>query len=73
MFGSRLKLDVTKVGATFSKFLWSFARVMENQNLSSRVAEYDWDPTFLAFVGLYLVKHLAVAFGVETQDSPIVN
>ncbi len=58
MFGSRLKLDITRVGAAVSKFLWSFARVMENQNLSGRIAEDDWDPTFLAFVGLDLVKHL---------------
>jgi len=73
MFGSGLKLNITKIGAAISKFLRSFGRVVENQNLSGRVAKHDWDPAFLAFVGLDLVEHFAVAFGVETQDSPIVN
>ncbi len=73
MFGSGLELNITKIGASISKFLRGFARVVENQNLSSRIAKHDWDLAFLAFVGLDLVEHLAVTFGVETQNSPIVN
>jgi hypothetical protein len=73
MFGSRLKLDISKIGAAISKFLRSFARVMENQNLSGRIAKNNRDPTFLAFVGLDLIEHLAIAFGVQAQDSPIIN
>ncbi len=73
MFSSRLKLDIAKVGATVSKFLRSLTRVMEDQNLSGGIAEGNRDPTFLAFVWLDLVEHLAVALGVETQDSPIVD
>ncbi len=73
MFGSRLKLDITKVSAAIPEFLRSFARVVEDQNLSGRIAEDDRDSSWLAFVRFDLVKHLAIALGVETQNSPIVN
>ncbi len=73
MFCSRLKLNITKVGAAISKFLRRSTRVVEDQNLSGRIAEDNRDPTFLALVWLDLVKHLAVALGVKTQDSPIAD
>ena len=73
MFGSGLKLDITKIGAAVSKLLRSFARIVENQNLSGRIAKHDRDPSGVAFVGLDFVKHLAIALSVEAQDSPIVN
>jgi hypothetical protein len=63
VFGSGLKLDVAKISAAVSKLLGGLTRVMENQNLSGRIAKHDWDSSWIAFVGLDLVKQRAV--GVE--------
>ncbi len=65
MLGSGLKLDVAKIGAAVSKLLRGLTRVMEDQNLSGRVAKHDWDSSGIAFVGFDLVEHSAVAFGVK--------
>jgi hypothetical protein len=65
MFSSRLKLDITEVGAAVSKLLRSFARIMEDQNLSGRIAKHDRDSSWIAFLGLDLVEQRAVALGVE--------
>ncbi len=46
---------------------------MKDQNLSGCVAKDDLDPTFFTFVGFKLVERFAVAFGVETQDLPIIH
>ncbi len=73
MFSSRLKLNIPKIGATVLELLGGLTRVMEDQNLSSRIAKNDWDSSWVAFVWLDLVEHRAVAFGVEAQDSPFVN
>jgi hypothetical protein len=46
---------------------------MEDQNLSGWVAKHDWDSSWIALVGIDLVKHRAIALGVEAQDSPLIN
>jgi hypothetical protein len=73
VFGSGLKFDITEIRAGVSKLLRSVARIMKDQSLSSRVTEDNRNPSFLAFVRLNLVKHLAITFRIETQDSPIVD
>ena len=73
MFSSRLKFNITKVGTAVLEFLRGLTRVMEDQNLSGRIAKHDWDASGIALVRLDLVKHRAVALGVEAQDSPLVN
>ena len=73
MFSSRLKLNIPEIGATVLELLGSLTRVMEDQNLSSRIAEHDRNASWIALVRLDLVKHRAVAFGVEAQDSPFVD
>ncbi len=73
VFGSRLKLDITEIGAAISKLLRGFARIVEHQSLSGRVTKDDRDLSWLAFVWLDLVEHLAIAFSVKTQDSPIID
>jgi hypothetical protein len=73
IFSSRLKLDITKIGAAILELLGGLTRVMKDQNLSSRIAKNDWDSSWVALVRLDLVEHLAVAFGVEAQDSPLID
>ncbi len=65
MFSSRLKLNIAEVGATVSKLLRGMTRVMEDQNLSGRIAKHDWDSSRVALVRLDLVKHRAVALSVK--------
>ena len=65
VFSSRLKLDIPKISAAILELLRGLARVMEDQNLSGRIAKDNRDPTFLALVWLDLVKHRAIALGVK--------
>jgi hypothetical protein len=46
---------------------------VDNLNLSGRIAKHDRDSSWIAFLGLDLVEHRAIALGVEAQDSPIIN
>ena len=65
MFSSRLKLDITKIGAAVLELLRGLTRVMEDQNLSGRIDKHDWDSSWIAFVWFDFVKQCAVALGVK--------
>ncbi len=65
MFGSRLKLDIPKIGAAVLELLRGLTRVMKDQNLSGRVAKHDRDAPWVALVWLGLVEHRAVALCVK--------
>ena len=67
MFSSRLKLNITKIGAAVLELLRGLTRVMKDQNLSGRIAKHDWDSSWIAFLRLDLVEHLAVAFGAAEK------
>ena len=65
MFSSRLKLDITKIGAAVLELLRGLTRVMEDQNLSGWIAKHNRDASGIALVRLDFVKHCAVALSVE--------
>ncbi len=51
MFSSRLKLDITKIGAAVLELLRGLTKIVEDQNLSGRIAKHNWDFPGLPFFG----------------------
>ena len=73
IFDTGLQLDVPKICATFNQFDRCLTRIVKDQNHSSRVSEHYRDAAFFAFVGPGVVEELAVALGVEAENSPSVD
>ncbi len=69
MFDAGLELDVGEVRANVFDLFRDVARIMEDQNSTFWVAEHDWHPVTLSFVGLNEKRH-ALAFGVKAETTP---